>query len=102
MSEHDPERGETGDRRLEQTILTLLEQRRAGATICPSEVARALGGPAWRELMDPARAAARRLMAAGEVEITQRGQVVPDPTAVIGPIRIRRAGASSPPSGLTT
>ncbi|NHC14455.1 DUF3253 domain-containing protein [Motilibacter sp. E257] len=60
-----------------------------GATICPSEAARAVGGKAWRELMEPARAAARRLVAAGEVVITQGGEVV-DPAAAKGPIRIRR------------
>lgn len=42
----------------------------------------------WRELMEPARSAARRLVAAGEVEITQRGRVV-DPSTAAGPIRIR-------------
>jgi hypothetical protein len=41
--------------------------------------------------MEPARAAARRLVAAGEVEITQGGRVV-DPSTCKGPIRIRRVG----------
>jgi hypothetical protein len=40
--------------------------------------------------MEPARAAARRLVADGEVEITQRGRVV-DPSTARGPIRIRAA-----------
>ena len=66
----------------------------AGATICPSEAARAVAGDAdedaWRALMEPARRAARRLVAAGEVEITQGGKVV-DPSTAKGPIRIRRA-----------
>jgi hypothetical protein len=39
--------------------------------------------------MEPARCAARRLVEAGEVEITQRGVVV-DPSSARGPIRIRR------------
>ena len=43
----------------------------------------------WRELMEPARAAARRLVASGEVDIVQRSQVV-DPSSAKGPIRIRR------------
>jgi hypothetical protein len=39
--------------------------------------------------MEPARAAARRLVAAGKVEITQGGEVV-DPDTARGPVRIRR------------
>lgn len=43
--------------------------------------------------MEPTRQAARRLVAAGEVEITQQGRVV-DPSTAKGPIRIRKAGPS--------
>lgn len=76
--------------RLESAILDLLAQRRAGATICPSDAARAVGSnDDWRELMEPARQAASRLVAAGQVEITQRGKVV-DLASATGPIRIRR------------
>lgn len=77
------------DRRLEQVILDLLAQRAASATICPSDAARAVGDEDWRDLMEPARRAARRLVAAGEVDITQGGVVV-DPSTARGPIRIRR------------
>ncbi|KQP62312.1 DUF2256 and DUF3253 domain-containing protein [Nocardioides sp. Leaf285] len=81
------------DRRLEAAILDLLAARARMSTICPSDAARAVG-PAedegWRELMEPARRAARRLVAAGEVEITQGGRVV-DPSTAKGAIRIRRA-----------
>lgn len=76
------------DRELEATMLELLDRRAGGATICPSEVARAVGGDEWRELMEPARSAARRLVEAGEVEITQGGRVV-EPSTAKGPIRIR-------------
>lgn len=75
--------------RLESSIRSLLAARNAGATICPSEAARDVGGDDWRDLMEPARAAARRLVAAGEVEVTQRGDVV-DAAIAKGPIRIRR------------
>ncbi len=78
------------DRRLERTILELLDTRAAAATICPSDAARAVGGDDWRDLMEPARRAARRLVAAGVVQITQRGRVV-DPSTARGPIRVRRA-----------
>lgn len=101
------------DRALEAAILELLAARGAGATICPSEAARAVapeaapavgpevgpevglavareeGDDAWRALMEPARRAARRLVADGEVELTQRGRVV-DPSTFRGPVRIRR------------
>jgi hypothetical protein len=79
------------DRELEAAIIELLGRRAAGATICPSEVAKAVGGDDWRDLMEPARAAARRLVVAGEVEITQRGRVV-DPSTAKGPIRVRGTG----------
>jgi hypothetical protein len=77
------------DLALEQTVVALLDARARGATICPSEAARAVGGDDWRPLMEPARAAARRLVARGLVEITQAGHVVDGSTAK-GPIRIRR------------
>jgi hypothetical protein len=77
-------------RELEQSIIALLDARDAGKTICPSDVARALGpADGWRDLMQPARDAAGRLVAAGEVEITQGGEVV-DLATARGPIRIRR------------
>ena len=82
---------EVGDANLEQAILDLLSRRAPSSTICPSDVARALGGENWRRLMEPTRAAAGRLVAAGRVEITQHGEAV-DLDTVTGPIRIRRAG----------
>ncbi len=76
---------------LETAIRALLAERQArhpGSTICPSDAARAIGGDRWRELMEPARRAARRLVARGEIDITQKGRVV-DPDAFRGPIRLR-------------
>ena len=78
------------DAALEAAVLELLASRAHDATICPSEAARSVGGEQWRELMEPARAAARRLVASGQVEITQAGHVV-DPSTAKGPIRVRRA-----------
>lgn len=78
---------EPPDDRLREAILDLLS-RRAGS-ICPSEAARAVGGAGWRDLMEPAREAARALARAGVVEITRGGTVL-DPTASWrGPVRIR-------------
>ncbi|ANM29150.1 hypothetical protein ABI59_05385 [Acidobacteria bacterium Mor1] len=76
------------DQALEQAIGDLLQQRRRGATICPSEVARKLSPEAWRPLMEPVRRAARRLVARGELEILQQGRVV-DPSRARGAIRLR-------------
>lgn len=79
------------DVRIEATIRQLLDQRADNATICPSEVARAVAGDdGWRELMEPARQAAQRLVDRGEVEVTQHGEVV-DLATARGPVRIRRA-----------
>ena len=82
-------KGSVVDARLEATIRALLDQRAAGATICPSEAARTVSPDDWRKLMEPARRAARRLAAAGVVEVTQAGKVV-DPSSFRGPIRIRK------------
>ncbi|WP_336319925.1 DUF3253 domain-containing protein [Streptomyces lavendofoliae] len=81
------------DRRLEEAILELLDRRAPSATICPSDAARAVyegDDDGWRALMAPAREAARRLVAAGEVEVTQGGRPV-EPADARGPVRIRRA-----------
>jgi hypothetical protein len=83
------------DMALEASIIHLLDGRARSATICPSEAARAVAADQglvdeqWRTLMEPARAAARRLVNQGQVVITQKGQVV-DPSRAKGPIRIRR------------
>ena len=77
---------------LEAAILELLAERGRDKTICPSEAAKLVGGKdarhEWESLMEPARAAARRLVAAGSIVITQKGQIV-DPSAAKGPIRLR-------------
>lgn len=81
----------SADRALEEAILRLLAERGAGKTICPSEAARAVAGEdraAWELLMEPARAAARRLVADNRIVITQGGQMV-DASTAKGPIRLR-------------
>ena len=88
-----PQVSDSGDERLERTILELLEQRAAGVTICPSEAARRVGGEQWRPWMEPVRAAARRLVARGDIVVTQRGQIV-DESSAKGPIRLRRVTRS--------
>jgi hypothetical protein len=74
-----------------EAILALLAARRAGATICPSEAARALAGddPSdWRPLMPAMREAAAALADEGRVAVTRRGRVV-DARSARGPVRVR-------------
>lgn len=73
------------------TILALLDARRPGATICPSEAARALAPDDWRPLMDRVRAVAAGMADDGVLDVTQRGERV-DARSARGPIRLRRAG----------
>ena len=77
------------DLRLEESISTLLAARAQTATICPSDAAKAVGDEEWRDLMEPARRAARRMVARAELQIMQDGAVV-DPSTAKGPIRLRR------------
>jgi hypothetical protein len=73
-----------------RAILELLERRDEGATICPSEAARALGGDeGFRPLMGLVRDAARDLVDEGAIDVTQHGEAV-DLEAARGPIRMRR------------
>jgi hypothetical protein len=77
------------DLALEAAIAELLDARAGGATICPSEAARRVDPDGWQELMEPARRAARRMVAAGTLEVVQGGRVV-DASEARGPIRLRR------------
>lgn len=76
---------------LEDRIFALLAARRAGATICPSEVARALtpDESGWRELMPRVREVAQGLARNHRLIVT-RGGVEVDATSRGGPIRLGR------------
>lgn len=75
--------------RLRQGIVDKLATRAAESSICPSEVARELGGDEWRELMPQVRAAAAQLSDEGTVVATQ-GDTRVDAQSARGPIRLRR------------
>jgi hypothetical protein len=75
--------------RLGATMRALLCHRLPNATICPSDAARVVGGPSWRELMDAARSVAGELSEAGLVVVRQHGVDVDIATAE-GPVRIAR------------
>lgn len=76
------------DRELEDAIMVILSKRAVGATMCPSEAAQQVGTEQWRDLLERARQAARRLAAEDLVDVTQGGRVV-DASTAKGPIRIR-------------
>jgi len=80
---------EVSDVAIRQRLLSMLEQRQAPATLCPSEVARDLmpGGP-WRDLMPRIREQAQALAGQGLVEALRQGRRV-DATSPGGPIRLR-------------
>ena len=73
-------------------ILQLLNQRAPLASICSSEVARALIGdePQWHKLMPQVRAVAATLQDAGLIRITRGDAPVTRATLANGPIRLRR------------
>jgi Protein of unknown function (DUF3253) len=74
---------------LENAIFTLLAQRRPGASICPSDAARAVYSTVdWRAAMPAMRAVAAQLVAQGKLVVTQGGNIV-DITTAKGPIRLR-------------
>ena len=82
---------------IEETLLGLVAERGAGKTICPSEVARALGGPhpdGWGPLMQPVRRVAVRLAHAGQVAILRKGKPV-DPNDFRGIYRLALPGAAT-------
>lgn len=61
------------------TMLSLAQDRGSEKTICPSEVARSLGGPhpdGWGPLMIPVRRVAVRLAHEGKVVIYRKGKPV--------------------------
>lgn len=74
--------------RLDATLISLLARRDPDATLCPSELARSLGGDAWRDDMERVRERCWQLAAGERVELRQRG--APVEPGVRGPLRIAR------------
>jgi hypothetical protein len=77
---------------IEHCVLDLLGGRAITASICPSDVARAVvrDGDEWRALMPVVRQVAARLANEGIVLITQRGTALDPDMISHGPIRLRR------------
>lgn len=79
------------DDKIAQTIGALLNARAPSASICPSDVARALETQdnAWRALMPQIRRVAASLAAQGLLRVT-RGEADVDAQSKGGPVRLRR------------
>jgi len=76
---------------IEEQIFALLARRKAGATICPSEVARAMetDSAAWHALMPRIREVAQDLADRRRLVVTRAGVVV-EASSPGGPIRLGR------------
>ena len=69
-----------------EAILTLLASRSPNATICPSEVARALSAEGeWRAEMPAVHSAVDRLVGEGAIRLSWKGREMPSRE---GPYRI--------------
>lgn len=69
-----------------EAVVRCLLRHRGGSSICPSDVARTVGGASWRDLMAEVRAAVWRLADENVVLVTQGGRAV-GPSSK-GPIRV--------------
>lgn len=84
------ERTSSGDEhRAAATIRALLRHRTNDSSICPSDVARVIGGSNWRTAMPVVRAVAQAMEGDGVIVVTQKGERAQRPWR--GPLRLRRA-----------
>lgn len=75
------------ERMLTSVLFSLLEERAAPKTFCPSEVARRASPENWRDHMPAMRELSGRLASFGGVAVTQGGKSI-DPRSVNGPFRV--------------
>lgn len=61
--------------RITAAVRALLRSRQPGRSICPSDVARIVGGTTWRTLLPVVRERAVRMTDRGELEIFRRGRI---------------------------
>jgi hypothetical protein len=69
-----------------------LVRKRSASSICPSDVARTIGGASWRTRMDDVRRGAADVAGGDEIVVTQKGEAVRIEEAR-GPVRIIRGPA---------
>lgn len=76
--------------------LLLLSARASGATVCPSEVARAVApGDHWRDVMPTVHDAIDRLLAEGRIQLSWKGRRL---ARREGPYRIGRSERGNGPA----
>ena len=75
------------DDRIENAILSLVEKRGSGKSICPSEAAREAFGDNWNAHMRHVRSAAIHLARQGQISILRKGKPV-DPENFKGVYRL--------------
>lgn len=80
--------GPAFDERIAAAVRSLT-RKRDQSSICPSDVARTVGGESWRSLMSDVRRVAAELADREEVVVTQKGEAVSIRDAR-GPVRIVR------------
>jgi hypothetical protein len=73
---------------LRQCLITKVRSRGLEKSICPSEVAREMGGDEWRSLMPLVREIGAELVQEGSIIALQQGNSV-DPLHAKGPIRFQ-------------
>ena len=78
------------NRRIDAVLRALLRSRGPGRSICPSDIARLVGGTTWRTLLPIVRDRAVKMAEDGELEIVRRGRVVKT-NATEGVLRYRLA-----------
>lgn len=82
--------------RIDAAVRALLRSRQPGRSICPSEVARIVGGAIWRTLLPVVRDRAVRMSKRGELEILRRGRVAKmTPTEGVLRYRLTASGLRS-------
>ena len=69
-------------------LLAALVAKAGRQGVDPDDAARCVDAAGWKALHEPARRAARRLVAAGVAELVQGGRVV-DPSTAKGDVRVR-------------
>ena len=84
----DEPNGESLRARAEAAIGALAQHRLPDRTICPSDVARIIGGPEWRRHMDLVRTVAADMAARQLIDVMQRGEVITR-RDWHGPVRLR-------------
>lgn len=81
--------------RAEAAIGALARHRLPDRTICPSDVARVIGGRGWRRHMDLVRSVAADMADRQLIDVLQRGDVVTG-RDWHGPVRLRSRAATHP------